>query len=188
MSTTWSGCSRNSTPRRDYVPGPHRATPSEPTKSGVIYYGSTSPAMDEALDKFARGQGIHLDALRLRGFPFADEVVDFIAAPRPGVRGRAEPRRAVAHARRSTRATSIRRASSPCCTTTARRSPRASSSTRSRRSSIAANVTPSQKGGRAMTYIAKPKLHHPKLADQQARLHAARLRRRGLDALRRLRP
>ena len=42
-------------------------------------------------------------------------------------------------------------------------------------------------GGHAMTYIAKPRLHHPTLPPEQARLHAARLRRRGLDAVRRLR-
>ena len=39
-----------------------------------------------------------------------------------------------------------------------------------------------------MTYIAKPKLHHPGTADQQARLHPPRLRGRDLDAVRRLRP
>ena len=39
-----------------------------------------------------------------------------------------------------------------------------------------------------MTYLAKPKLHHPTLPTQQARLHAARLRRQDLDAVRRLRP
>jgi 2-oxoglutarate ferredoxin oxidoreductase subunit beta len=38
-----------------------------------------------------------------------------------------------------------------------------------------------------MTYIAKPKLHHPTLP-QQGRLHPARLRRQGLHAVRRLRP
>jgi 2-oxoglutarate ferredoxin oxidoreductase subunit alpha len=35
----------------------------------VIYFGSTSPAMDEALVTLAAA-GIHLDALRLRAFPF----------------------------------------------------------------------------------------------------------------------
>jgi hypothetical protein len=44
----------------------------------VIYYGSTAPAMHEALDVLeARGQA--LDALRVRAFPFSDEVMDFIA-------------------------------------------------------------------------------------------------------------
>jgi len=48
------------------------------TRSGVIYYGSTSPAMHEALDQLD-AQGLHLDALRVRAFPFGDDVSDFIA-------------------------------------------------------------------------------------------------------------
>jgi len=48
------------------------------TRLGVIYFGSTSPAMDEALATLAEA-GIHLDALRLRAFPFADSVAQFIA-------------------------------------------------------------------------------------------------------------
>ncbi len=46
---------------------------------GVIYFGSTTPAMNEALEML-EAQGLRLDALRVRGFPFADEVFDFIAA------------------------------------------------------------------------------------------------------------
>ena len=38
-----------------------------------------------------------------------------------------------------------------------------------------------------MTYL-KPKLHHPTLPEERARLHPPRLRGRGLDAVRRLRP
>ncbi|GAB3760858.1 2-oxoacid:acceptor oxidoreductase subunit alpha [Ramlibacter monticola] len=45
---------------------------------GVIYYGSTSPAMLEALEVLAE-QGLELDAMRLRAFPFPDSVSDFIA-------------------------------------------------------------------------------------------------------------
>jgi len=51
----------------------------QPTKRGVIYYGSTSAAMSEALDVLD-GQGIKLDALRVRGFPFGNEVMEFIAS------------------------------------------------------------------------------------------------------------
>ena len=39
-----------------------------------------------------------------------------------------------------------------------------------------------------MTYLAKPEAAPPDAADQPARLHAARLRRQDLDAVRRLRP
>ena len=61
------------------VPAPvlHKAV--RPTSYGVIYYGSTSPAMDEAL-AWLDGEGIAIDALRVRAFPFSGEVFDFIAA------------------------------------------------------------------------------------------------------------
>ncbi len=49
------------------------------TRLGAIYYGSTSPAINEADDMLAEG-GIHLDLLRVRGFPFGDEVAAFIDA------------------------------------------------------------------------------------------------------------
>ena len=41
--------------------------------------GREEPAVHEALDTL-EGAGLHLDALRVRGFPFADEVFAFIAA------------------------------------------------------------------------------------------------------------
>jgi 2-oxoglutarate ferredoxin oxidoreductase subunit alpha len=43
----------------------------------VIYFGSTSAAMDEALDALEK-QGVHLDTMRIRAFPFADSVMDFV--------------------------------------------------------------------------------------------------------------
>jgi 2-oxoglutarate ferredoxin oxidoreductase subunit alpha len=59
------------------VPAPVRLNAGEKTPFGVLYYGSTAPAMTEALDALA-AEGIPLDTMRLRGFPFADTVVDFI--------------------------------------------------------------------------------------------------------------
>ena len=47
------------------------------TRLGVIYFGSTSPAMGEALDLLGE-TGIHVDALRLRAFPFHESVAQFI--------------------------------------------------------------------------------------------------------------
>ena len=61
------------------VPSAVKRDARQPTKRGVIYYGSTSAAMSEALDVLD-GQGIKLDALRVRGFPFGDEVMEFIAS------------------------------------------------------------------------------------------------------------
>ena len=61
------------------VPAPVRRDASRPTRTGVIYYGSTGAAMDEAL-QVMEAQGRFVNALRVRGFPFADEVFEFIAA------------------------------------------------------------------------------------------------------------
>jgi 2-oxoglutarate ferredoxin oxidoreductase subunit alpha len=51
----------------------------KPTKLGVLYYGSTSPAMSEALAEFEEA-GVAIDALRVRAFPFGPEVEKFIAS------------------------------------------------------------------------------------------------------------
>ena len=60
------------------VPQPELRPASKRTRLGVIYFGSTSPAMHEALDVLTQ-QGIHLDALRLCAFPFPQAVASFIA-------------------------------------------------------------------------------------------------------------
>ncbi|MBK9020533.1 MAG: 2-oxoacid:acceptor oxidoreductase subunit alpha [Sulfuritalea sp.] len=59
------------------VPAPILQPASQATRFGAIYYGSTSPAMAEA-STLLEAQGIHVDTLRVRGFPFADEIIDFI--------------------------------------------------------------------------------------------------------------
>ena len=61
------------------VPQPVLRPAARKTAFGVIYFGSTSPAMHEALDVLTEA-GMHLDALRLRAFPFAASVSQFIAA------------------------------------------------------------------------------------------------------------
>ncbi len=61
------------------VPRPIRRNAETPARHGVIYYGSTSHAMDEAMENLA-AEGYHLDMLRIRAFPFYHEVDDFIAA------------------------------------------------------------------------------------------------------------
>jgi 2-oxoglutarate ferredoxin oxidoreductase subunit alpha len=62
----------------DMVPQPVFDKAPKPTKLGVIYFGSTSPAMKEGLD-ILNAEGIHLDAMRLRAFPFPASVEAFIA-------------------------------------------------------------------------------------------------------------
>src|SRR5438034_566671 len=61
------------------VPRPVRSEASESTRYGAIYFGSSSLAMEEALGSLQE-RGIHLDTLRLRAFPFHDEVLDFITS------------------------------------------------------------------------------------------------------------
>jgi len=61
------------------VPKPILSASKEPARFGAIYYGSTSPAMAEALDALARA-GIYVNALRVRSFPFQDEIFDFVAS------------------------------------------------------------------------------------------------------------
>ncbi len=45
--------------------------------AGIIFYGTSALPMGEALDLLAE-EGIHLDTLRVRAFPFGDEVYRFI--------------------------------------------------------------------------------------------------------------
>jgi 2-oxoglutarate ferredoxin oxidoreductase subunit alpha len=63
---------------RHLVPRPVRRDAPEAASIGAICYGSTSPAMDEAVTLLA-AKGIAIDVLRVRGFPFHDDVDQFIA-------------------------------------------------------------------------------------------------------------
>jgi 2-oxoglutarate ferredoxin oxidoreductase subunit alpha len=78
MPTTCSGCCASSRPPRISCPRPLMANSDKPTRYGVIYYGSTAPAMDEA-NLTLKAAGKHLDLLRVRAFPFHHTVEDFIA-------------------------------------------------------------------------------------------------------------
>jgi 2-oxoglutarate ferredoxin oxidoreductase subunit alpha len=62
---------------KQLVPRPIRREAREPTRFGAIYFGSTAPAMTEALEAL-EARGIHLDTLRVRAFPFHDDVLDFV--------------------------------------------------------------------------------------------------------------
>jgi 2-oxoglutarate/2-oxoacid ferredoxin oxidoreductase subunit alpha len=63
----------------ELVPPPVLRQASRPTRFGAIFFGSTSAAMHEALDVL-EAEGVFLDALRLRAFPFPQAVREFIAA------------------------------------------------------------------------------------------------------------
>ena len=61
------------------VPQPIVREASKKASLGVIYFGSTSPAMSESLDVLET-ENIHIDAMRLRAFPFPPSVKAFILA------------------------------------------------------------------------------------------------------------
>jgi 2-oxoglutarate ferredoxin oxidoreductase subunit alpha len=60
------------------APQPILQKAAKPTRVGAIYYGSTTPAMREALDVLAE-DGIYVDGLRLQAFPFPQSVEQFLA-------------------------------------------------------------------------------------------------------------
>jgi len=49
----------------------------ERTKYGLVFFGSSAPAAREALAALA-DDGIYLDRMRIRAFPFSEAVSDFI--------------------------------------------------------------------------------------------------------------
>ena len=79
-STTCSACCASSRPPSGCVPRADQArcAASRPSSARSIS-ARPSLAMDEALDAL-EARGIHLDTLRIRAFPFHDDVLDFIAS------------------------------------------------------------------------------------------------------------
>jgi 2-oxoglutarate ferredoxin oxidoreductase subunit alpha len=63
---------------KELIPKPVHRRAEGSTRYGVIYYGSTSPALDEALD-LLRADDIEVDTLRIRAFPFHEMVKAFVA-------------------------------------------------------------------------------------------------------------
>jgi 2-oxoglutarate ferredoxin oxidoreductase subunit alpha len=62
---------------RNLLPRPVLRPAAKPARFGVIHYGSTAPAMDEAQTLLARDD-LHVDTLRIRAFPLALEVAEFV--------------------------------------------------------------------------------------------------------------
>jgi 2-oxoglutarate ferredoxin oxidoreductase subunit alpha len=60
------------------VPQPVERAARDPTRFGALYFGSTAAAMSEALDAL-EDRGIHIDTMRIRAFPFHDDILDFVA-------------------------------------------------------------------------------------------------------------
>jgi 2-oxoglutarate ferredoxin oxidoreductase subunit alpha len=62
---------------KSLVPLPIERKAAQKTKFGVIFYGSTSPAMAEA-SEVLEAQDVSVDTLRIRAFPFHQSVEKFI--------------------------------------------------------------------------------------------------------------
>lgn len=62
---------------KSLVPAPLKFDAPRKTKYGVIYFGSTTCAMDEAILTL-NDKNILLDRLRIRAYPFNDAVIEFI--------------------------------------------------------------------------------------------------------------
>ncbi|MEH6583009.1 MAG: 2-oxoacid:acceptor oxidoreductase subunit alpha [Halioglobus sp.] len=64
---------------KEYVPKPEIVLCGKKTDTAVLYFGTSEESSREALD-YLEEDGIHLDAMRVRAFPFNKEVEDFIDA------------------------------------------------------------------------------------------------------------
>ena len=189
-STTCSACCASSRRRRSSCRSPSSTRPSKPTQE-----------RRDLLRLDRRGDGRVARRARARRHPPRPAARARVPVrrrgrrlhrrARPRVRRRAEPRRADEVAARQRMRHRSRRASSRCCTTTARRSPRASSRARSPRRRGSFNVdaaSPLRSCLSPHDLSRQAQAPSPVAAAQRARLHASRLRRRDLDAVRGLRP
>ena len=60
------------------VPKPEVSIRDKSGKTGLIYFGATTPAVREALDLLER-EGVKVNALRIKAFPFTRDVASFCA-------------------------------------------------------------------------------------------------------------
>jgi 2-oxoglutarate ferredoxin oxidoreductase subunit alpha len=64
---------------RKLVPGPVTVRDGS-SKIGFLAYGSTDFALRESLDQIKKEYGHDVDYMRLRAYPFAHEIHDFVAS------------------------------------------------------------------------------------------------------------
>ena len=62
---------------KEYVPGPEIKLCGKKTDTAILYFGTSEESSVEALD-YLEEEGIHLDAMRVRSFPFNQDVENFI--------------------------------------------------------------------------------------------------------------
>ena len=150
------------------VPAPVIQRAKEKTRFGAIYFGSTAPAMNEALAAL-EADGLHLDTMRLRAFPFSEAVSDFINAHDQVFlveqNRDAQMRMLLVNECGIDPARFISILHYDGTPITARFIIKA----------IAERMTIEIQGSRGMTYIVKPKLRHPAHSGEQAGLHPSRL-------------
>jgi len=64
---------------RKLVPAPV-AVKNGTSRVGILAYGTTDFALKESLDQIKKEQGVDVDYMRIRAYPFAHEIHDFVAA------------------------------------------------------------------------------------------------------------
>ncbi len=62
---------------KDYVPAPDVYQNSNTSKYGVLFFGTSQYSTEEAID-ILKADGVNLDAIRIKSFPFNKSVEDFI--------------------------------------------------------------------------------------------------------------
>lgn len=62
---------------KHYVPKPELQKASQDTNLGILFFGTTKYAAQESLDLLEEN-GVHLDAMRIKAFPFDEEVHQFL--------------------------------------------------------------------------------------------------------------
>ena len=145
---------------RGLLPRPVLKPAARSTRIGVLHYGSTAAAMDEAQALLAE-EGLHVDTLRIRAFPLAPEVAEFVRNHDQTfvVEQNRDAQMEVLHDDRP-RIAPARLGSilhSAAC-----RSPPGSLSGRSPPGCGAGRGA--NPGARLVTYLGKPKFHHPSIA------------------------
>ncbi len=80
----------------EHVPAPVTVDCGRETDTAVLYFGTSEESSREALDYLAE-EGIFMNAMRVRAFPFNNEVQQFIEQPHTGVCYRAKSRCAAAN-------------------------------------------------------------------------------------------
>ncbi|MDI1322174.1 MAG: 2-oxoacid:acceptor oxidoreductase subunit alpha [Algoriphagus sp.] len=62
---------------KSYVPGPHLYQEVNLSTYGILFFGTSEYSTEEAID-ILKAEGVQLDAIRIKSFPFNDTVEEFI--------------------------------------------------------------------------------------------------------------